>query len=95
MTQKAFVWGDLTIAERPGAPSWGLHKDEQGRVRPGLKSILSVPLVDVDDPQGEPMGTLQIDSDLPIEEFLRDPAAGGRIAARFGDVVALLLKERG
>jgi len=95
MREKAYVWGDLTIAESPGAPSWGLRPDEQRRVRPGLKSIVSVPLIDCDAPGDEPLGTLQIDSDLTIEEFLPDRAAGGKIAFRFADVVALLLKERG
>jgi hypothetical protein len=95
MRKKAYVWGDLTIADRPGAPSWGLLSDEQGRVRSSLKTIVSVPIVDFEDPDGEPMGTLQVDSDLDVKEFLPDEAAGGRLASRFADVVALLLKERG
>jgi hypothetical protein len=92
--ERAFVWGDLTIASPPGAPSWGLRKDEQGRVRPTLQTILSAPIVDPDHPDGEVLGTLQVDSDLAVGTFVPKIAAAGKITSRFADVVALLLRER-
>ncbi len=86
------VWGDLTLARQQGGPSWGLSHPEMAKVRGGLKSVLSVPLFDPDDPEGQLLGTLQVDSDLTIEEMGFDRPERRAVAERFADVVALLLK---
>jgi len=95
--ERAFAFGDLTIAPAPGAPKWGLRRDEQSRVRSTLKTIVSVPIVDPEHPDGDVLGTLQIDSDIEYGDFFQrsGPEAVGKIASRFADVIALLIKEGG
>jgi hypothetical protein len=89
---RAPAYGDLALALQPGGPTWGLRESERARVRPELKSILSVPVFDPDDPEGALLGTLQVDSDLTFEEMEFDRPDRRAVAERFGDVVALLIK---
>jgi hypothetical protein len=86
------AYGDLLIGLNPGGPSWGLRESEKAKVRSDLKSILSVPLFDPDDPDGQLLGTLQIDSNVSLQEMGFDQPDHRQIAERFADVVALLLK---
>src|SRR5262245_14791740 len=82
---------DLTLLRITDVPPWGLKAAEQARVRPRLKSILSVPIFDPADANGPLLGTLQVDSDLSVEEagFNRPEAA--ELAQQFADVVSLLM----
>jgi hypothetical protein len=91
--QRKPAYGDLTAALRPGGPSWGLTPPEKARVRSTLRSILSVPIPDPDNPDGALLGTLQIDSDHTLDETDFDDDDCHPIAERFADVVALLLKS--
>jgi hypothetical protein len=86
------VYGDLSLALQPGGPTWGLRDAERAKVRSGLKSVLSVPIFDPDDPEGSLLGTLQVDSDLTMEQMEFDKPERRAVAERFADVVALLLK---
>jgi hypothetical protein len=63
------AFGDLTLALQKGGPTWGLRATETARVRPSLRSILSVPIFDPDNPTGDLLGTLQVDSDLSLQEM--------------------------
>lgn len=62
------------------------------RVRASLRSVLSVPIADPDNPAGPLVGTFQIDSDLMIEETGFDEEYSHEMAERFADVLALLMK---
>jgi hypothetical protein len=84
-------WGHW-LAVLWGGPTWGLRDAERAKVRNGLKSILSVPLFDPDNPEGPLLGTLQVDSDLTIQQMEFDRPERRDLAERFADVVALLLK---
>jgi hypothetical protein len=86
-------FGDLT-ADPPGkAVGWGLKKSESKRVREGLKSIMSVPLFNPADPAGPILGTLQVDSDLPLSEMFPDQIRAGQVATTFADAISLVLKS--
>lgn len=92
--QRVPAYGDLTQANRPGAPGWGLRPPETAKVRRTLKSILSVPVFDPDDPGGPLLATLQVDSDEPINVVRFDDLdAKGALAQSFADVVSLLIEE--
>ena len=84
--------GDLELALQPGGPTWGMRDSERARIRRTLKSILSVAIKDPDNPAGPPLGTLQVDSDLKMEEVGFDQPQQRAVAERFADVIALLLK---
>ena len=92
--QRVPAYGDLTQANPPGSPGWGLRPSETAKVRRTLKSILSVPVFDPDDPSGPLLATLQIDSDEPISVVRFDDLdAKGALAQSFADVVSLLIEE--
>lgn len=86
------VYGDLALAFQPGGPTWGLSNLQREKVRTSLRSILSVPVFDPDDPQGPLLGTLQVDSDHSFEEMGFDRLERHAMVERFADVVALLLR---
>lgn len=86
------AFGDLSLALQPGGPTWGLRPAEAARVRRGLRSVLSVPIFDPDNPEGDLLGTFQIDSDLTLQEMGFDDQERREIAERFADVIALLSK---
>jgi hypothetical protein len=89
---RATAYGDLALALQPGGPTWGLRESERAKVRRQLKSIMSVPIFDPDEPDGQLLGTLQVDSDLTFEQMEFDRPDRRAVAERFGDVVALLIK---
>jgi hypothetical protein len=82
---------DLTLLQITAVPAWGLTATEQARVRPRLRSILSVPIFNPENANGPLLGTLQIDSDLTVEEagFNRPEAA--ELMQQFADVVSLMM----
>lgn len=87
------AFGDISLPLQPGGPDWGLRDAEKARVRPSLKSILSVPVFNPADPDGGLFATLQIDSDLPLNESGFDQEQKWQVAERFADVVSLLLES--
>jgi hypothetical protein len=89
------AFGNLRYAPNPGSPDWGLSAREQACIRKGLQSILSVPIFDPDDPRGQILGTLQVDSDQPMDTVFADPAKVEYVATTFADALALLLKDGG
>lgn len=82
---------DLVLLQITAAPPWGLQASEQARVRPTLKSILTVPIFNPEDIDGPLLGSLQVDSDLTVEEagFTRPESA--ELLQQFADVLSLLL----
>ncbi|HKC56585.1 MAG TPA: hypothetical protein VKC35_10695 [Vicinamibacterales bacterium] len=86
------AFADLSLQLQPGGPEWGLRNHEKAKVRQSLRSILSVPVFNPSDPDGELFATLQIDSDLSVIEIGFDQEQAWRRAERFADVVSLLLE---
>jgi hypothetical protein len=86
------AFGDILMPLQPGGPDWGLLDAEKAKVRPSLKSILSVPVFDPADPSGRLLATLQVDSDLSLEEVGFDEQEKWEMAQRFADVVSLRLE---
>jgi hypothetical protein len=85
------VVADLGLLQLSAGPTWGLRAEEQARVRPTLKSVLSAPVFNPHDVDGPLLGTLQVDSDLTMEEagFIRPEAA--ELLQQFADVLSLLM----
>jgi hypothetical protein len=90
--QHRAAWADLTLALAPGGPTWGLSDAEKAKVRGNLRSILSVPVLNPDDPDGTPFATLQVDSDEEIAATQFDKPERQNLAQAFADVVALLIQ---
>jgi hypothetical protein len=67
-----------------------LRAAETAKVRQTLHSILSAPVFDPDNPDATPIATLQVDSDLPLEQTQYGQEEIQQLAERFADVVALL-----
>jgi hypothetical protein len=88
-------FGDLRYSPSPGHPDWGLTLAEQGRIRPSLKSILSVPIFNPDNPEGTLIGTLQVDSDEPMDKIFENAEKVEYVVTAFADALALLLKDGG
>jgi hypothetical protein len=82
---------DLALLQLTAEPAWGLRVEEQARVRPTLKSILSVPVFNPEAVDGPLLGTLQVDSDLTMEDagFIRPESA--ELLQQFADVLSLLM----
>lgn len=91
ITERRAAVADLGLLQITATPSWGLQSSEQARVRPTLKSILTVPIFNPEDIDGPLLGSLQVDSDLTVEEagFNRPEAA--ELLQQFADVLSLLL----
>ena len=91
VTERRAAVADLVLLQITAQPPWELRVDEQARVRPTLKSILSVPIFNPDDVDGPLLGTLQVDSDLTMEEagFIRPESA--ELLQQFADVLSLLM----
>jgi hypothetical protein len=68
-----------------------LDKKLQKMVRPTLQTILSVPVLNPEDSEGELLGTLQLDSDLPISVIFPDTFRASQIAVTFADAASLML----
>jgi hypothetical protein len=89
------TFGDLRYSPRPGHPDWGLTAAEQGRIRKSLQSIASVPILDPENPRGQILGTLQVDSDETMDRVFAEPEKVGYLASTVADVLALLIKDGG
>ena len=91
VTERRAAVADLVLLQITAQPPWELRVDEQARVRATLKSILSVPIFNPDDVDGPLLGTLQVDSDLTMEEagFIRPESA--ELLQQFADVLSLLM----
>jgi hypothetical protein len=91
VTERRATIADLVLLQITTEPAWGLRASELARVRPTLKSILSVPVFNPKDVDGPLLGTLQVDSDLTMEEagFIRPESA--ELLQQFADVLSLLV----
>ncbi len=91
VTERRAAVADLVLLQILAVPTWGLQSAEQARVRPTLRSILSVPIFNPEDVDGPLLGTLQVDSDLTVEEAGFDRPESAELLQQFADVLALLL----
>lgn len=82
---------DLVLLQITAAPTWGLRAHEQARVRPTLKSILTVPVFNPKDVDGALLGTLQVDSDLTVEEAGFNKPEAAELLQQFADVLSMLM----
>ena len=91
VSERRAAVADLGLLQITAAPPWGLQAAEQAKVRPTLKSILTVPIFNPEDIEGPLLGTLQVDSDLTVEDagFTRPESA--ELLQQFADVLSLLL----
>lgn len=91
VTERRAAVADLVLLQLTTEPTWGLRAAELARVRPTLKSILSVPVFNPKDVDGPLLGTLQVDSDLTMEEagFIRPESS--ELLQQFSDVLSLLM----
>ena len=82
---------DLGLLRITATPAWGLKAEEQVRVRPTLMSILSVPIFNPEDIDGPLLGSLQVDSDLTVEEAGFTKPESSELLQQFADLLSLLL----
>ena len=82
---------DLTLLQISSVPPWGLSAEEQAHVRPKLKSILSVPIFHPVNANGPLLGTLQVDSDLTVEEAGFNKPEAAELMQQFADVLSLMM----
>lgn len=82
---------DLTLLQITSVPPWGLSADEQAHVRPKLKSILSVPIIHPVNADGPLLGTLQVDSDLTVEEAGFNKPEAAELMQQFADILSLMM----
>lgn len=85
------AYGELPTDFAQGGESWGMTAGQKGKVRRSLRSILSVPVLDPLNPTGPPIATLQVDSDLPLDQAGFAGQDSQELAERFADVVSLVL----
>jgi hypothetical protein len=82
---------DLGLLRITATPAWGLKPEEQMRVRPTLMSILTVPIFNPQDIDGPLLGSLQVDSDLTVEEAGFTKPESAELLQQFADLLSLLL----
>ena len=91
VTERRAAVADLGLLQITAAPAWGLHVEEQAKVRPTLMSILSVPIFNPEDIGGPLLGSLQVDTDLTVEEAGFTKPESAELLQQFADVLSLLL----
>jgi hypothetical protein len=91
MLHRRAAVADLTLLQISSVPPWGLSADEQAHVRPKLKSILSVPIFHPVNANGGLLGTLQVDSDLTVEEAGFNKPEAAELMQQFADVLSLMM----
>jgi hypothetical protein len=91
VSERRAAVADLGLLQITAAAPWGLSASEQARVRPSLKSILSVPIFNPEDVDGPLLGSLQVDSDLTVEEAGFNKPEAAELLQQFADVLSLLL----
>jgi hypothetical protein len=94
VTNRKPAFGDLSLVLNPGGPDWGLTSSQKAQVRQTLRCVLSCPVFDPDNPTGDLLGTLQIDSDDTMEAVGFDQPAKRQMAQQFADAIALLQKTQ-
>ena len=82
---------DLTLLQITSVPPGGLSAEEQAHVRPKLKSILSVPIFHPPNAKGRLLGTLQVDSDLSVEQAGFNKPEAAELMQQFADVLSLMM----
>jgi hypothetical protein len=91
VTERRAAVADLGLLRITAAPPWGLQVDEQAQVRPTLMSILTVPIFNPEDIDGPLLGSLQVDSDLTVEEAGFNKPESAELLQQFADILSLLL----
>jgi hypothetical protein len=91
VTERKAAVADLVLLQITAVPAWGMQSSEQARVRPTLKSILTVPIFNPEDIDGPLLGSLQVDSDLTVEEAGFNRPESAELLQQFADVLSLLL----
>jgi hypothetical protein len=82
---------DLALLQITSIPPWGLSADEQAHVRPKLRSILSVPIFHPVNANGPLLGTLQVDSDLTVEQAGFNKPEAAELMQQYADVLSLMM----
>jgi hypothetical protein len=91
VTYRRAAVADLTLLQITSVPPWGLSAEEQAHVRPRLKSILSVPIFHPVDVNSRLLGTLQVDSDLTVEQAGFNKPEAAELMQQFADVLSLIM----
>lgn len=91
VTERRAAVADLGLLRITAIPAWGLKADEQAQVRPTLMSILTVPIFNPEDIDGPLLGSLQVDSDLTVEEAGFTKPESAELLQQFADILSLLL----
>jgi hypothetical protein len=91
VSERRAAVADLGLLRITATPAWGLKADEQQRVRPTLMSILTVPIFNPEDIDGPLLGSLQVDSDLTVEEAGFTKPESAELLQQFADLLSLLL----
>jgi hypothetical protein len=91
VTERRAAVGDLGLLRITATPAWGMKPDEQMRVRATLMSILTVPIFNPEDIDGPLLGSLQVDSDLTVEEAGFTKPESAELLQQFADLLSLLL----
>jgi hypothetical protein len=91
VTERRAAVADLGLLQIRAAPAWGLEAEEQAKVRATLMSILTVPIFNPEDIGGPLLGSLQVDSDLTVEEAGFTKPESAELLQQFADVLSLLL----
>ena len=90
-TERRAAVADLVLLRITAVPAWGLRAEQQARVRSTLQSVLSVPVFNPHDVDGPLLGTLQVDSDLTMEEAGFSKPESAELLQQFADVLSLLM----
>ena len=93
MHERDVVLGDLSKEPLKGAPGWGLKKRELKKVRQRVRTIVSGPIHDPDNRNGDLLGTIQVDSDHEFDILIPDKIQAMKIATAFGDAMSFVLKS--
>jgi hypothetical protein len=91
VSERRAAVADLGLLRITATPAWGLKADEQVRVRSTLMSVLSVPIFNPEDIDGPLLGSLQVDSDLTVEDAGFTKPESAELLQQFADVLSLLL----
>jgi hypothetical protein len=91
VTERRAAVADLGLLRITATPAWGMKADEQVRVRPTLMSIVTVPIFNPEDIDGPLLGSLQVDSDLTVEEAGFTKPESAELLQQFADLLSLLL----
>jgi hypothetical protein len=91
VTERRAAVADLGLLRITATPAWGMKTEEQMRVRPTLMSILTVPIFNPEDIDGPLLGSLQVDSDLTVEEAGFTKPESAELLQQFADLLSLLL----